>query len=395
MQTIPAALSADVAITVNYGENADCSGPADPNEAAAWVNYANNVQHYGIKHRTVGNEQFFFANPATYANRVATQFYPLMKAQDPTIQVGIDLAFGEAITASPTGNTYVTASCPPGSISNMCGWDPIVLAGAKYDFAEMHYYPTFNNLSDDANTLTTWSNQVVADFSGARALLALNGHAGAPIYLGEVDRDSAGVVAIEHESVSIVDGLFMAIMFGEVTRAGIPMATTWVGLDDCYPESLDPPPISTAYGWQTFGSFGLFATANAFYDCPSQGVPGQTPFPKGRAYQILSQYVVAGEHVIAVASTDSSIRAYAATNKGGYALLLINTDSASTHILPVTISNASGSSYTATTLTYGKQQYDLSQSGTWAGAVSANLGAVGTTFNISLPAWSITLVQLH
>lgn len=126
-----------------------------------------------------------------------------------------------------------------------------------------------------------------------------------------------------------------------------------------------------------------------------KGAPVVTAFPKGVAYQVLSQYVIAGEQTIAVATTDSSIRAYGATNKGGYAFLLINTDSTSTHNLPLTISNASGSSYTATMLTYGKAQYDVSQSGTWAGAVSGALGTVGSTFTISLPPWSITLVQLH
>ena len=117
--------------------------------------------------------------------------------------------------------------------------------------------------------------------------------------------------------------------------------------------------------------------------------------PKARAYQILTQYVLAGEHPIAVASTDSSIRAYAATNLGGYAFLLINTDETSTHTLPVTINNAAGSSYTATTLTYGEAQYAQSQSGTWAGAVSASLGTVTlANLSVSLPPWSVTLVKL-
>jgi hypothetical protein len=59
MTTIAQPLGANVAITVNYGTNAACTGPADPSEAAAWVNYANNIKHYGIKYWTVGNEQYF------------------------------------------------------------------------------------------------------------------------------------------------------------------------------------------------------------------------------------------------------------------------------------------------------------------------------------------------
>jgi alpha-L-arabinofuranosidase len=56
---MPLQLGADVAITLNYSSNANCTGPDSPSEAAAWVNYANNTQHYGIKYWTVGNEQYY------------------------------------------------------------------------------------------------------------------------------------------------------------------------------------------------------------------------------------------------------------------------------------------------------------------------------------------------
>jgi hypothetical protein len=387
MQTIPAALRADVAITANYGSNQDCTGPADPNEAAGWVNYANNVQHYGIKYWTVGNEEyypqvalspgtFYNIDPATYANRVATGFYPLMKAQDPSIMVGVDTA----IASVPV---HSAASDP---------WDYVVLAQAKYDFVEMHYYPFSYNVDDDASLLTTWSNQVGANFSWTRAVLSLNGHPNAPIFLGEFDRNGGGPIAVEHESVSVVNGLFTAIVLAEVAKAGIPMASTWVGLDDCYPDTLSPP-LTTAYGLQNFGSWGLFA--KKYSQCAALGVPVGTAFPKGQAYRMLSQYILPGEHPVAIASTDPSIHAFAATNKDGYALLLISTDSSLTHTLPVTVSNASRTSYNAMTSVYGKQQYEQSQQGVWAGPVNSNLGTMGTTFSIALPAWSITLVQLH
>lgn len=385
MQTIPAALQADVAITANYGSNPDCTGPDDPNEAAAWVNYANNVQHYGIKYWTIGNEEYYpqfvlspipyNIDPQAYANAVATQFYPLMKAQDPNVMVGITTAVASAETMSASTDN----------------WDYIVLANAKYDFVEMHYYPFSYNTDDDTTVLTTWANQLAGDFSWARGMVALNGHPNAPIYLGEYDRDAGGPLAVEHESVSIVNALFNAIVLAEVAKAGVPMATAWVGLDGCYPDTLAPP-LTTAYGWQAFGSWGLFATAGV---CPQYGVPALTPLPKARAFQIMSQFIVPGESMTAAASTDPAIRAYAATNNGGYALVLINTDSTSIHTMPVIISNAQRSSYSATTLTYGKQQYDESQQGIWAGPVPGNLGTVGTTFNISVPPWSITLIKMN
>ena len=385
MQTIPAALQASVAITANYGSNSDCTGPDDPNEAAAWVNYANNVQHYGIKYWTIGNEEYYpqfvlsptpyNIDPTAYANAVATQFYPLMKAQDPNVMVGVDTAVASAETMSASSDN----------------WDYIVLAQAKYDFVEMHYYPFSYNTDDDTTVLTTWANQLAGDFEWARGVVTLKGHPNVPIFLGEFDRDAGGPLAVEHESVSVVNALFNAIVLAEVAKAGVPMATAWVGLDGCYADTLAPP-LTTAYGWQSFGSWGLFATAGV---CPQYGVPTLTPFPKARAYQIMREFIVPGEHTIAAASTDQSIRAYAATSGTGYALLLINTDSASTHTLPVKVGNTPQSSYTATTLIYGKEQYDESQTGIWAGPVTNNLGTVGTTFDISLPPWSIALVKLQ
>ena len=387
MQNFVQPLGASVAITINNASNTDCSGPSDPNEAAAWVNYANNTQHYGIKYWTIGNEQYFplpFDSAAltqtatTYATRVAKLFYPLMKAQDSSIQIGVDMHFGNAL--------YDVAQDT---------WDSTVLANAKYDFVEMHYYPEYNNQDDDTLILTKWANQLATSFATAKSLLAANGHANTPIYLGEFDRDSgAAFGGIGHESVSVVDALFNAIVIGEVTKAGVMMATAWLGIDNCF---ADVAPVSTAYGWQAFGSFGLFAAGGTGFSlsCPDQGVPAQTPFPKARAFQILKQFVTPGEHVINVQSQDSLVRVYAATNASGYALLLINTDSVIAHTPSISITGAKSPSYTATSLTYGKQQYDLSKSGTWAGPAAFSLGTVSVSnFHVALPPWSITLVKL-
>ena len=293
MQAIVQPLKADVAITVNYGTNATCTGPADPNEAASWVDYANNVQHYGVKYWTVGNEEYLTGepdlhanphDPSTYASQVASQFYPLMKAKDPTIMVGIDMAFGSL--------TYSTSSDT---------WDPAVLASAKYDFVEMHYYPEHNNQDDDNALLTTWSDQVATNFSTAQSLLTASGHANTPIFLGEFDRDSGGASGPGHETVSVVDALFTAIVVGEAVKAGISMTAVWIGVDDCWPES---PPVSTAYGFQHYGSWAMFAASGSGFpqSCADQSAPEGTPFPKARAFQILSQYVVQSERTSASAA---------------------------------------------------------------------------------------------
>ena len=122
----------DLALTVDYGTNPPCTDGANPAEAAEWVKYANDVKHYGVKWWSIGNEEFGASwevdehqppstrhDPATYANLVATQFYPQMKAASKTpINVCVDVE--------------------PGWYT---GWDPVVLAHAKYDCVELHYYP--------------------------------------------------------------------------------------------------------------------------------------------------------------------------------------------------------------------------------------------------------------
>jgi alpha-L-arabinofuranosidase len=119
-------LGLDVVLGANYGSNAACTAGGEPSEAADWVDYANNVKHYGVKLWTIGNEQWAdFSldlhapahSPSTYAQNVANRYYPLMKARDPTIQIGIDLA-------AP----YDAA------------WDAIVLKDARYDFVDIHTY---------------------------------------------------------------------------------------------------------------------------------------------------------------------------------------------------------------------------------------------------------------
>lgn len=389
MQAVAQPMHANVAITVNYGSNADCTGPGDPAEAAAWVDHANNVQHYGVKFWTVGNEEYLSGepdlnssphDPSTYASRIASQFYPLMKAKDPTIQVGIDLAFGNL--------TFDTSSDT---------WDPIVLANAKYDFVELHYYPEHNNVDDDSALLTKWADQAATNFSTAKSLLSASGHANTPLFLGEFDRDSGGSAGPPgHENVSIVNALFTAIVIGEATNAGVKMTAAWTGVDLCWPDSLSSP-VSTAYGQQDYGSFGLFAASGSgfSFSCIDQGAPKGTPFPKGRAFQILRQYVKSGEMPIRVASFDPLVRAYAATRGTGYSLLFVNIDSAATHTIPVAIQNASRSSFSAASMVYGKKEYDLSASGNWAAPTSATLGDLSAAFDLTLPPWSITLLQLQ
>ncbi len=103
-------------------------------------------------------------------------------------------------------------------------WDQTVLANAKYDFVEMHYYPeALTGINNDSCSQPGPTNSerisLLRERCWPQAAMRI------PIYLGEFDRD-----AIEnHATVSIVNRLFNAIAIGEVAKAGVTLATQWQG----------------------------------------------------------------------------------------------------------------------------------------------------------------------
>jgi hypothetical protein len=123
--------------------------------------------------------------------------------------------------------------------------------------------------------------------------------------------------------------------------------------------------------------------------------PDGTLMPTGIAIELTSKAFQSNDQVIvpSVNSNLPTIKAYASKRSSGYGILLVNTDQ--TNPVTTTLGIANGAlTFTATTLLYGKAQYDQSQTGVWVGPVSAPLGTVNNPFSVTLPPWSMTIVQL-
>jgi hypothetical protein len=390
MTQIAGAGNFDVAITLNYGSNPACTGPADPNEAAQWVAYAKS-QGYQVKHWTVGNEVYNAANsagagevdlhspgawdPATYASNVANQFYPLIKAQDPNAQVGVVVDAG----------LYTSNN-----------WDSIVLANAKYDFVELHYYPENPGSENDAFLLTQAPANYAAAFSKLRAELTAAGHPNIPIYLGEYNSPNYNP---GKQTISIVNALFIGMVQGEIMKAGVQSATIFeTAFGPCFPIGSGNN-ASTLYGWQNFGSYDLIVRGcdiNADGESADGIIPG-TILPAGNAFSLSSIFGVAGNQVIAsaVPSTLPNVRAYAATQGTGYALMLFNLDETNPVTVPVGPATATSTVYSGTVSTYSKAIYDLSQSYIWSGPTTSSLGNVTLPTTVTLPPWSMSVITLQ
>ncbi len=116
---------------------------------------------------------------------------------------------------------------------------------------------------------------------------------------------------------------------------------------------------------------------------------------------------VSGEQVLtaSVGGDINDIRAYAATNSGGTALVLFNLNETTSEPVVVSLS-AQTSANTVTVETYDKALYDLSGSptgtfpdpvgtNTWAPPTVTNMGAQSLPLTLTLTPWSMNVVLIH
>jgi hypothetical protein len=366
----------DVAITLDYGSNAACNGGGDPTEAAAWVTEAKQ-NGYGVKYWTVGNEEYGSweydlhssqHDPSTYANAVATGYYPDVKAADSNAQVGVVVE----------GDT---------------SWDSAVLANAKYDFVELHYYAQAPGSESDSGLLQTGAANLTTSVRQVQSELASAGHASTPIYVGELGSvyGSPG-----KQSMSIVQSLYAGMVLGELMQDGVFRATWWLGFGGCDDASSGANFSSSLYGWQNFGGYMILSDGTPEYGCTNAtAVPRGTILPTSRAFQLMSAVANNGEHSLSVTTNSSlsTVRAYAATHGSGYAVVLFNLDENNSHTVGVGV-DALKSGSSATMTTYGKAQYDNSQQNVWTGPVSQSYGAWSGALPVTLAPWSMNVVLL-
>jgi len=383
----------DVALTANYGTDAACTGPGDPTEAAAWAAEALAKDGH-VSHITVGNEQYgtwetdLHAKPndaATYASAAATGYYPDIKAADPAVLVGVSVNPGND---------------PP--------WDPIVLADAKYDFVEYHYYPQGPGEESDTFLVRQAAQELTGAINEIKAELATAGHPDTPIYVGEM----GSVYTLPgRQSSSITQALYAGQVLGEMMNDGVSRATWWIGFGGCDDKNsyrilsngtrqyanFDTPGLAyqtDVYGWQNFGGYMVFSDGTPEYGCESATpVPTGTLLPTARAYQLFSKVAISGESVLtaSVAGDTTDVRAYAATNNGGTALVLFNLNETVSEPVVVTLSKETTSSG-VTVETYSKAIYDQSKTNVWAPPTTTSLGAQSLPLVLVLDPWSMNVV---
>jgi hypothetical protein len=307
-----------------------------------------------------------------YAQIVTRSYYQQMKAASP-IPINV-CADADPQRAGPHGNS----------------WDSTLFALAQFDCVEMHYYPQHGYNVNDAFLIDSAPQGLTQEIQTLRGELAAAGRGGTPIYIGEMgsDTEPGG-----KQELSITQALYAGQAIGEMLNDGITRATWHIGYGHCDPPTNGGNYSKTLYGWQNYGGAMIFSGGDIAKSCNGQNVPLGTFFPTADTFEVASHFVRNGEHMLGVSvSGMPDIRAYATTHTGGYALMVFNLNKTSTEFVPVTIAGKSSGSG-GPIWTYDKTIYDASKKNVWNGPATSTLSSWQNSFTLTLPPWSMTVVQ--
>jgi hypothetical protein len=392
-QKVVQPLGLDMVYTVNYGTNApDCNAGGDPvTNGSSFVQYANKTKGYGIKFFEVGNEVFspnsesdFHPQPNTGASYVKYEpaFYNVMKAADPSIQIGVPVGID--------------------NFNYQTNFDFPVLANAKYDAVIFHNYPMVDPITD-GNTIyqdrvTSTMRRTHGSLLKLQTELLNAGKQENAIWVTEWNGEVYGD-EWSRQTMGAVAPLYAASQLAEYMQAGVQLATWWAQgtPNGCSTNNYDRNG-ETAYSWVDCGQTSLvYAGSNPYHNEQSVGLKPGDLLPAAHAFEVLSKsgFVTEGEQMLhTISDMDSApwLESYAATHGSSFAVILINRDRDSAHTVPVKLLYVN-SGKAVHTWTYGRAQYDKSQNGDWSeNAVETTSGAWNGTYNATLPPWSVSVV---
>ncbi|MGW2648672.1 cellulose binding domain-containing protein [Streptomyces sp. NPDC001393] len=362
MGTVRAA-GAQPIITANYGSGT-------PQEAAAWVRYANVTKGYGVKYWEVGNEVYGngeYSNgngweydthssksATTYADNLL-QYISAMKAADPSIKIG-------AVLTTP--GYWPDGIVGPGDTMD---WNHTVLsiAGSKIDFAVVHAYPTSTSPAD----LLTKPQAQNPNIAGTVRSL-INQYAGS-------NAPNVGIAVTEANAQAYLDtspnGLFAPDNYLTWLENGA-FNVDWWDLRN----GTDCSKVTTVEGATDYNDGGMVSSG------ASCEPPVNTPFPAYYGIQMISRLGAPGDTLVKAASSSSLLSAHAVRRADGDVdVMLINRDPNNDATVNLSYTGFTPSSATPTVHSYLKNAHSIG---------TAQSGSATTQ---TVPAYSITVVQMH
>ncbi|HEU5271978.1 MAG TPA: cellulose binding domain-containing protein, partial [Jatrophihabitans sp.] len=362
MGTVRAA-GAQPILTANYGSGT-------PQEAAAWVQYANVTKGYGAKYWEIGNEVYGNGeygatwetdthsshSATTYATNLL-QYISAMKAVDPSIKIG-------AVLTTP-------GYWPDGIVGtgDTMDWNHTVLsiAGSKIDFVIVHHYP---QSTSEADLLGKPQADIPGMASTLRSLISQYAGSNAP---------NVGIAVTEANANAYKDtapnGLFAPDEYLTWMENGA-FTLDWWDLHN----GTDCSSVTTVDGASDYNDGGMLSSGGGNSCEP----PQDTPFPAYYGTEMITKLGSPGDKLIAASSSAALVSAHAVKRANGDVdVMLINKDPNNAATVALAYSGFTPSSATPTVYSYPKN------------GTSIGSAITGSATSQTVPAYSIVVVQLH
>jgi alpha-N-arabinofuranosidase len=380
-----AATRAAVYITANYGTGT-------PEEAAAWVRYANKVKRHNVRYWEIGNENYGTweadnnlrpHDPVTYANRFK-EYWRQMKAVDPSIKIGAVVVTGEDNFANYTDHPVTNPRT--GLVHN--GWTPVMLdtlkqLGVTPDFVVYHRYEQGPGGESDLfllNSAASWGN----DAAALRQML--------DDYLGRKARQ-VELAVTEHNSVfsnpgkqttSLVNGLFYADAVGNLLKTEF-NAMLWWDLRNGQEGGNNNSP--SLYGWRRYGDYGIVSAADP-------AGPADR-YPTFYVNKLLKYFARGGEKVVQAGSDYGSLGVYAVTGDDRSLRILVINKHPSAALNATIALPALKKGEKAKVFSYGIAQDEAAHTGEGSADVQqSTLTLQGSTLSFAPGPYSVSVIQL-
>lgn len=343
---------AQAIFTANYGSGT-------PAEAAGWVNYTNNIKHYGVKYWEIGNENYGpwengDHSPTDYGNAFL-RFASAMKAEDPSIKIGAVLA---------CGNDYWNWNVPV-----------LKIIAHKVDFVICHWYPQEPGNESDSGLLASTS-QIAGIVSSVRGLL--NQYAGSDTSRIQILTTETNSVTFHpgKQTVSIVNALFAA----DDVMTWLEQGTTSVDWWAMHNGSMYNNNNSLGlYGSSSYGDYGFLS-----YGTTNEPAVN-TPFPSYYGIQMLTHLGKPGDQMVSSSSNTGLVTTHAVKlANGDLAILLINKSPSTSYNMNVLVSGYAPSNQ-ASVYFYGQQSTTIS---------SGSRTGVSNNFIQTIPPYSLTTLVM-
>jgi hypothetical protein len=318
-------------------------GTGTPEEAAAWVRYANITKGYHDQYWEIGNELYgngYYGadweqddhadkSPAAYAHNVVA-YAQAMKAVDPTIKIG-------AVLTLP-GNW------PDGVVASgdSADWNQTVLpiVAPYVDFAIVHYYPAQTDAADVLQQTDLLPGEL------AQLRQQIDRYAGA-------DGPRIGVALTETDANTDLDTQPGALFNADIIPAALENGVFTV---DYWDTRNGMGTVGTAPDGATdYGDEGMLSSGG----CGSGNVcepPLNTPFPSYYGLQVLGTLARPGDTLVKAASDNPLVSVHAARNADGdLSVELINKDPHTAYPVDLGYTGWAPSTATPTVHTYGDE----------------------------------------